>query len=85
MFNSIKKYISNLYFQYEMVTCIYMFEPWEKRLINGFFLFILALFTFSSIVYLPKYIETFVQFLSPLPPSTGYSPTYQAEKMSSSR
>lgn len=35
MFNFIKKSLISLYMQYELVTCIYMFEPWEKKLISN--------------------------------------------------
>lgn len=31
---SVKKWLSLLYLRYEMITCISMFEPWEKILIS---------------------------------------------------
>lgn len=32
--DSLKKWLSLLWLRYEMVTCIFMFEPWEKFLIS---------------------------------------------------
>ncbi|XP_067618361.1 serine palmitoyltransferase small subunit B-like [Eurosta solidaginis] len=82
-----KNLLLNLYLQYELVTCIYMFEPWEKKLINSFVLLTLSLIIFSSCVYLPSYIETFLKFLSPLPREEGsasYTPMLHTEKISMS-
>lgn len=93
MWSLIKKTFFSFYMQYELVTCIYMFEPWEKKLISmffvnkkyklmykkfikqsiinkisdGFVVLICALVVFSSYVYLPSYIQTFLQFVTPLP------------------
>ncbi|XP_017490268.1 PREDICTED: LOW QUALITY PROTEIN: serine palmitoyltransferase small subunit A [Rhagoletis zephyria] len=82
-----KNLLLSLYMQYELVTCIYMFEPWEKKLINSFVLLTLSLVVFSSFVYLPSYIETFLQFVSPLPREEGpvpYTPMLHTEKISMS-
>ncbi|XP_013108341.2 serine palmitoyltransferase small subunit A [Stomoxys calcitrans] len=65
MLQFLKRSLFNLYLQYELVTNIYMFEPWEKKLINGFVALILGLVLFSSYFYLPSYIETFLQFVTP--------------------
>ncbi|XP_011193718.2 serine palmitoyltransferase small subunit A [Zeugodacus cucurbitae] len=87
MLQFIKNILLSLYMQYELVTCIYMFEPWEKKLINSFVILTLGLVIFSSFVYLPSYFETFLQFVSPLPQkevSTSYTPMLQTQKMSMS-
>jgi hypothetical protein len=34
MFNKLMKVLSYWYLQYELVTCIYVFEPWEKKLLS---------------------------------------------------
>lgn len=36
MLEFVKKSFMSLYMQYELVTCIYMFEPWEKKLISKY-------------------------------------------------
>ncbi|XP_054745493.1 serine palmitoyltransferase small subunit B [Anastrepha obliqua] len=87
MLKFLKNLLLRIYMQYELVTCIYMFEPWEKKLINSFVLFTLSLIIFSSCVYLPSYIETFLQFVSPLPrteSTASYTPMLHTEKMNMS-
>lgn len=32
--DALKKWAALLYLRYEMVTCTFMFEPWEKVLIS---------------------------------------------------
>lgn len=58
---------------------------------DGFVALILALVLFSSYVYLPSYIQTFLQFITPLPPleqqaassaSSYATPILQADKIS---
>ncbi|XP_034116603.1 serine palmitoyltransferase small subunit B [Drosophila sulfurigaster albostrigata] len=67
---NLKQTASHLYRQYELITCINMFEPWEKKLINGFFLIMVVLVIFSSYVYLPSYMETLLEVIKP---TTGSS------------
>ncbi|KAJ9589318.1 hypothetical protein L9F63_017477, partial [Diploptera punctata] len=55
MLEKIMKILSNWYLQYELVTCIYVFEPWEKKLLNGLIVLIISLVAYSSYVYLPHY------------------------------
>uniref|UniRef100_A0A1A9W7C3 Serine palmitoyltransferase small subunit B n=1 Tax=Glossina brevipalpis TaxID=37001 RepID=A0A1A9W7C3_9MUSC len=84
MLQLIRKSLISLYVQYELVTCISMFEPWEKKLINSIVALILSLVIFSSFVYLPTYIQTFLHFVSPIPLPSNDSPNYilQTEKIS---
>ncbi|XP_058812991.1 serine palmitoyltransferase small subunit A-like [Topomyia yanbarensis] len=60
MLSSIKKSISSVYLLYELNTCIYMLDPWEKKFINGVIFSILALLIFSSYVYLPSYTRRLI-------------------------
>ncbi|XP_064548314.1 serine palmitoyltransferase small subunit B [Drosophila montana] len=62
---NLKHFAANLYRQYELVTCINMFEPWEKKLINGFVLLMFVLLIFSSCVYLPSYMDTLLDVITP--------------------
>ncbi|XP_054263557.1 serine palmitoyltransferase small subunit A [Macrosteles quadrilineatus] len=55
MFNFLMNWLSYWYFQYELITCIYMFEPWEKKLLNGIIVMIISLVAYSSYMYLPHY------------------------------
>lgn len=82
---NLKHFASHAYRQYELVTCVNMLEPWEKKLINGFFLVMLLLVLFSSFMYLPNYMQTLMQFVTP--PNWHNSPdsaAYVAQKMSRS-
>ncbi|XP_017100877.2 serine palmitoyltransferase small subunit A [Drosophila bipectinata] len=84
MFN-FKELASHAYRQYELVTCINMLEPWERKLINGFFLIMMTLVIFSSCVYLPNYLQNLMQFVTPpawLNP--GENVAYVAQKMARS-
>uniref|UniRef100_A0A1Q3FYF4 Protein with signal anchor n=1 Tax=Culex tarsalis TaxID=7177 RepID=A0A1Q3FYF4_CULTA len=65
MLDSIKKSISSLYLLYELNTCIYMLDPWEKKFINGVIFGILALLGFSSYVYLPGYTRKLINAFLP--------------------
>ncbi|KAL1398658.1 hypothetical protein pipiens_002361 [Culex pipiens pipiens] len=81
MLDSIKKSISSLYLLYELNTCIYMLDPWEKKFINGVILGILALLGFSSYVYLPGYTRKLINaFL----PATGSEHHLHLEQLQSS-
>ncbi|KPU72842.1 uncharacterized protein Dana_GF27714 [Drosophila ananassae] len=84
MFN-FKQLASHAYRQYELVTCINMLEPWERKLINGFFLIMMTLVIFSSFVYLPNYLQTLMQFVTPLAGhNSGENVAYVAQKMARS-
>ncbi|XP_017036814.1 serine palmitoyltransferase small subunit A [Drosophila kikkawai] len=72
----------HVYRQYELITCINMLEPWERKLINGFFLVMLTLVIFSSFMYLPNYLETLVHFVTP--PQWHSSTENVAQKMARS-
>ncbi|XP_071447349.1 serine palmitoyltransferase small subunit A-like [Hetaerina americana] len=63
MFEKLRKWLNYWYFRYELITCIHMFEPWEKQLINSMILFIIALVTYSSYVYLPHYTMSLLQYV----------------------
>ncbi|XP_062556991.1 serine palmitoyltransferase small subunit A-like isoform X1 [Armigeres subalbatus] len=53
------------YFQWEIYTMTYMFEPWEKYVVNGVIFSILALLAFSSYVYLPSYTRKLINAFMP--------------------
>ncbi|KAH8232272.1 hypothetical protein KR032_003192 [Drosophila birchii] len=75
----------HVYRQYELITCINMLEPWERKLINGFFLIMMALVIFSSFMYLPNYLETLVHFVTPPQwHSSSENVAYVAQKMARS-
>uniref|UniRef100_A0A1Y9HA60 Serine palmitoyltransferase small subunit A n=1 Tax=Anopheles farauti TaxID=69004 RepID=A0A1Y9HA60_9DIPT len=65
MFRKIWKSISSVYLLYELNTCIYMLDPWEKRFVNAFIFAILGLLIFSSYTFLPDYTRKLVNAFLP--------------------
>ena len=37
MLDKVRKMLSYWYLQYELITCLYVFEPWEKKLLSILF------------------------------------------------
>ncbi|XP_023169275.1 serine palmitoyltransferase small subunit B [Drosophila hydei] len=75
---------AHLYRQYELITCINMFEPWEKKLINGIVLLMFVLLIFSSCVYLPSYMDSLLEVIRPAAGSTKVEDlTYVPQRISS--
>ncbi|XP_037027141.1 serine palmitoyltransferase small subunit B [Bradysia coprophila] len=67
MLDTAKNWLAYIYLQYEFSTCLYMFEPWERKAINTVVIAIIVLITFSSYMYLPSYTESLLNFLSSAP------------------
>ncbi|KFB53562.1 AGAP004153-PA-like protein [Anopheles sinensis] len=57
MFRKIWNSVSGVYLLYELNTCIYMLDPWEKRFVR--------LLIFSSYTFLPDYTRKLVYALLP--------------------
>uniref|UniRef100_A0A182N5R9 Uncharacterized protein n=1 Tax=Anopheles dirus TaxID=7168 RepID=A0A182N5R9_9DIPT len=57
MFRKIWNSISSVYLLYELNTCIYMLDPWEKRFVS--------LLIFSSYTFLPDYTRKLVNAFLP--------------------
>uniref|UniRef100_A0A182W1J6 Serine palmitoyltransferase small subunit B n=1 Tax=Anopheles minimus TaxID=112268 RepID=A0A182W1J6_9DIPT len=71
MFRKIWKSITSVYLLYELNTCIYMLDPWEKRFVSilfcshAFIFAILGLLIFSSYTFLPGYTRKLVNAFLP--------------------
>uniref|UniRef100_A0AAG5CQ50 Serine palmitoyltransferase small subunit B n=1 Tax=Anopheles atroparvus TaxID=41427 RepID=A0AAG5CQ50_ANOAO len=65
MFRKLWNCVSGVYLLYELNTCIYMLDPWEKRFVNAFIFAILGLLIFSSYAFLPDYTRKLVHALLP--------------------
>lgn len=71
MFSNVKKWLAFMYLQYELSTCIYMFEPWEKTMISILFKYSTQIFPITrtersffiaDVAYCPdSYSEIFAQ------------------------
>ncbi|KAI3660214.1 hypothetical protein MP638_004488 [Amoeboaphelidium occidentale] len=49
--------ISWAYYQYELLTALYMLEPWEKYLFNSVLLAFIFLSAYTSFYYVPEYFS----------------------------
>ncbi|XP_034239157.1 serine palmitoyltransferase small subunit A [Thrips palmi] len=56
MLDFFRKKIAWLVLQYELITCLNMFEPWEQACLNATMLLVASLVSYSSYVYLPHYM-----------------------------
>nr|CAG8554290.1 7502_t:CDS:2 [Entrophospora candida] len=64
MFRTIRDYLALKNYQYEVTTALYMLEPWEKALFNTLVLVGLALFTYTTVYYLPEQLTYFASRIS---------------------
>ncbi|XP_077344173.1 serine palmitoyltransferase small subunit B [Lithobates pipiens] len=60
----IKDYLSWLYYQYLLITCSYVLEPWEKTIFNTILLTAIAMVIYSSYVFIPIHVRLAMEFFS---------------------
>ncbi|KAM4040785.1 serine palmitoyltransferase small subunit B [Anomaloglossus baeobatrachus] len=60
----IKDYLSWLYYQYLLITCSYVLEPWEQSIFNTVLLTAIAMMIYSSYVFIPIHVCLAVEFFS---------------------
>uniref|UniRef100_A0A8C9FTG4 Serine palmitoyltransferase small subunit B n=1 Tax=Pavo cristatus TaxID=9049 RepID=A0A8C9FTG4_PAVCR len=63
---STKNYLYWLFCQFELITCSYLMEPWEKVLFYTFNTTVLAMVAYTAYIFFPVHISTAFQF-SPCP------------------
>ncbi|KFR15016.1 serine palmitoyltransferase small subunit B [Opisthocomus hoazin] len=59
---SMKNCLYWLYCQFELITCSYLMEPWEKLLFYTFNITVLLLLSYTAYVFVPAHISTAFQF-----------------------
>ncbi|CAF1424147.1 unnamed protein product [Rotaria magnacalcarata] len=64
-FDSTYEHVQRVYLQFLLMTTLYVMEPWERALIISIFLGIIALITYSAIVYIPFHIHYLLQSTIP--------------------
>nr|XP_019928326.2 serine palmitoyltransferase small subunit A [Crassostrea gigas] len=64
VFNRVKNFISYWYLQYLLATSVYMLEPIERRIFNCFLIIVLAMFMYTSYVFLPDHARMIVYFIN---------------------
>ncbi|KAK6181067.1 serine palmitoyltransferase small subunit A [Patella vulgata] len=60
---TIWSYISFWYFQYTLVTSLYMLEPTERRIFNTILVAVLAMFFYTSCLFLPGHLMMMLHFV----------------------
>ncbi|KAM9315609.1 serine palmitoyltransferase small subunit B [Gastrophryne carolinensis] len=60
----IKDYLSWLYYQYLLITCSYVLEPWEKTIFNTILLTAIAMVIYSSYIFIPIHVRLAMEFFS---------------------
>ncbi|NXS57540.1 SPTSB palmitoyltransferase, partial [Brachypteracias leptosomus] len=58
---SIKNYLYWLFCQFELITCSYLMEPWEKLLFYTFNLTMLATVFYTAYTFIPAHVSTAFQ------------------------
>ncbi|XP_054031588.1 serine palmitoyltransferase small subunit B-like [Dryobates pubescens] len=59
---SMKSYLYWLYCQFELITCSYLMEPWEKVLFYSFNVAMLLAVLYTAYVFVPGHVSTALQF-----------------------
>ncbi|XP_025917376.1 serine palmitoyltransferase small subunit B-like [Apteryx rowi] len=59
---SMKNYLYWLYCQYELITCSYLMEPWEKLLFYSFNVAVLVMIIYTAYLFIPAQISMAFQF-----------------------
>ncbi|XP_067322130.1 serine palmitoyltransferase small subunit B [Anolis sagrei] len=59
-----KDYIYWLYFQYLLVTCSYVLEPWEQSMFHTITITVVAMVVYTAYVFIPIHIRLAFEFFS---------------------
>ncbi|XP_038606202.1 serine palmitoyltransferase small subunit B [Tachyglossus aculeatus] len=65
-FKQVKDYFSWLYYQYLIITCCSVLEPWEQSMFNTIFFTIVAMVIYTAYVFIPIHIRLALEFFSEL-------------------
>ncbi|XP_068601732.1 serine palmitoyltransferase small subunit B-like [Brachionichthys hirsutus] len=63
-FKNLKEYLAWLYYQYLLLTGIYVLEPWEKSIFNSILFSVVAMVIYTSYVFVPIHVHLALQFFS---------------------
>lgn len=68
----VKDYLSWLYYQYQIISCCAVLEPWEQSMFNTILLTIFAMVVYTAYVFIPIHIRLAWEFFSKM---CGYHST----------
>ncbi|XP_070610236.1 serine palmitoyltransferase small subunit B [Erythrolamprus reginae] len=60
----IKDYICWLHFQYLLVTCSYVLEPWERSMFDTILITVVAMVVYTAYVFIPIHVSLAFDFFS---------------------
>lgn len=63
-FKSVKEYLAWLYYQYQIISCCAVLEPWEQSMFNTILLTIVAMVVYTAYVFIPIHIRLAWEFFS---------------------
>ncbi|NXI91167.1 SPTSB palmitoyltransferase, partial [Psophia crepitans] len=61
-FKSMKNYLYWLYCQFELITCSYLMEPWEKLLFYTFNIAMLVTVLYTAYIFVPGHVSAAFDF-----------------------
>ncbi|TNN01752.1 hypothetical protein fugu_011134 [Takifugu bimaculatus] len=63
-FKNLREYLAWLYYQYLLITGIYVLEPWEKSIFNSVLFSAIAMVIYTSYVFVPIHLYLALEFFS---------------------
>ncbi|XP_030415165.1 serine palmitoyltransferase small subunit A [Gopherus evgoodei] len=54
--------VSWLYYQYLLVTALYMLEPWERTIFNSMLVSIVGMALYTGYVFIPQHIMAILHY-----------------------
>ncbi|XP_010210236.1 PREDICTED: serine palmitoyltransferase small subunit B [Tinamus guttatus] len=60
----VKDYFYWLYFQYLLITCSYVLEPWERSMFDTILVTVLAMVLYTAYVFVPIHVRLAFEFFS---------------------
>ncbi|XP_062242592.1 serine palmitoyltransferase small subunit B [Platichthys flesus] len=64
IFKNLREYLAWLYYQYLLITGIYVLEPWEKSIFNSILFSVIAMVIYTSYVFVPIHMHLALEFFS---------------------
>ncbi|XP_068578207.1 serine palmitoyltransferase small subunit B [Cebidichthys violaceus] len=63
-FKNFREYLAWLYYQYLLITGIYVLEPWEKSIFNSILFSAIGMVVYTSYVFVPIHVRLALEFFS---------------------
>ena len=63
-FKNMWEYLAWLYYQYLLITGIYVLEPWEKSIFNSILFSAIVMVIYTSYVFVPIHVRLALKFFS---------------------